>query len=338
MLLAIPHVVICTVKLVKYGWEVAAGIVVTWPWHEPWHSVRFPELINCALSTCLASTITMGSASSSQIVVFITGKLALSLLTLVEYNAGEPLLTLRSGANQGVGFECARNLLLSSPDYHVIIGSRSDKKGREALSILERQRYLKGTVEYVQIDVTSDDSVARAATRIKKSLGRVDVLVNNAGIGENPDDPPHVRLRAVLATNTVGPVLVTETFLPLLRKSPKPRIVFVSSSGGSLSGAADPQSPFYGSKTGLQFSRYRASKAALNMLLIEYDKGLRDEGFTVIGADPGLVATNFLDAAKVRSLGAPEPAVGGATVAEVIKGERDADLGRVVGRYGVSPW
>ncbi|KAL8928498.1 MAG: hypothetical protein Q9208_001732 [Pyrenodesmia sp. 3 TL-2023] len=193
-------------------------------------------------------------------------------------------------------------------------------------------------VEYIQIDVTSDDSVARAATSIEERHGRLDVLVNNAAIGENPNDPSHIRLRAVLATNTVGPVLVTETLLPLLRKSSKPRIVFVSTSGGSLSGAADPQSPFYGSKTGLQFSRYRASKAALNMLLIEYDKGLRDEGFTVIGADPGLVASNFLDAAKVRSLGAPEPAVGGATVAEVIKGERDADIGRVVGRYGVSPW
>jgi len=88
----------------------------------------------------------------------------------------------------------------------------------------------------------------------------------------------------------------------------------------------------------MQFSHYRASKAALNMLLIEYHKTLGEEGFKIMGADPGLVVTNFLNAERVRALGAPEADVGGGTVAEVVKGERDADMGRVVGRYGVSPW
>lgn len=71
------------------------------------------------------------------------------------------------------------------------------------------------------------------------------------------------------------------------------------------------------------------------MLLIEYHKTLGEEGFKIMGADPGLVVTN---AERVRALGAPEADVGGGTVAEVVKGERDADMGRVVGRYGVSPW
>ena len=74
------------------------------------------------------------------------------------------------------------------------------------------------------------------------------------------------------------------------------------------------------------------------MLLIEYHKVLGEEGFKIMGADPGLVVTNFLNAERVRALGAPEADVGGGTVAEVVKGERDADMGRVVGRYGVSPW
>jgi NAD(P)-dependent dehydrogenase (short-subunit alcohol dehydrogenase family) len=88
----------------------------------------------------------------------------------------------------------------------------------------------------------------------------------------------------------------------------------------------------------MKSSAYRTSKAALNMMLIEYDNELREERFKVMGADPGLVVTNFLDADLVKSLGAPGADVWGRTVAEVVKGERDGDLGRVVGRYGVSPW
>ena len=88
----------------------------------------------------------------------------------------------------------------------------------------------------------------------------------------------------------------------------------------------------------MQFRHYHASKAALNMLMTEYHKTLGQEGFRVMGADPGLVATNFLNAEKVRALGMPEADVGETTVAGVVKGERDADTGRVVGRYAISPW
>lgn len=198
---------------------------------------------------------------------------------------------------------------------------------------------LKGSVEAVQIDVTDEASVQSAVEQVTRDHQRLDILVNNAGIGETSTaGPPYQRLRDVLTTNTIGPVMVTDMFLDLLRKSSDPRLVLVSSSGGSLTHAADPTSPYYGSKTGMQFSHYRASKAALNMLLIEYHKTLGQERFKVMGADPGLVVTNFLNAEKVRALGAPEADVGGGTLAEVVKGERDADMGRVVGRYGVSPW
>jgi len=65
---------------------------------------------------------------------------------------------------------------------------------------------------------------------------------------------------------------------------------------------------------------------------------LQKDGFKVFGADPGLVATNFLDAEAVRKRGALEPEVGGERIATVIRGDRDADAGRVCGEYGVSPW
>ncbi|KAL8789474.1 MAG: hypothetical protein Q9195_006799 [Heterodermia aff. obscurata] len=251
----------------------------------------------------------------------------------------EKKIVLITGANQGVGYECAKNLVLSSADYHVLIGSRSLDNGHKAATEISSFPEAKGSVEAIQIDVTDEDSVNRAVDQVTRDHHRLDTLVNNAGIGEtSTGGPPYQRLRDVLTTNTIGPVMVTDKFLDLLRKSSNPRLVLVSSSGGSLTHAADPNSPYYGSKTGMQFSHYRASKAALNMLLIEYHKTLGQEGFRVMGADPGLVVTNFLNAEKVRALGAPEADVGGRTVAEVVKGERDADMGRVVGRYGVSPW
>jgi NAD(P)-dependent dehydrogenase (short-subunit alcohol dehydrogenase family) len=79
-------------------------------------------------------------------------------------------------------------------------------------------------------------------------------------------------------------------------------------------------------------------KAALNMLIVQYWGELQNEGFKVFGADPGLVATDFLNREAVKKRGAVEPEAGGERVACVVRGERDEDVGRVCGEYGVSPW
>ncbi|MCJ1434145.1 hypothetical protein MMC27_003511 [Xylographa pallens] len=237
-------------------------------------------------------------------------------------------IVLITGSNQGVGFETAKNLLLSSPDYHVLIGSRDRSKGSQAVSALEALS-IKGTVDMVQIDVTDDASVDAAAQHVLDKHGHLDVLVNNAGIfSQNPS--PREAYRAILAVNCVGALSATEAFLPLLRKSKAPRLIFVSSSTGSISYAADPTSRYYRASA----NEYRSSKAALNMLIVQYAHKLGLEGFKVFGADPGLVATNFMDAELLRKRGAVEPEVGGARVATVVKGERDADVGRVCGEYG----
>ncbi|KAL0471373.1 short-chain dehydrogenase/reductase trope [Neurospora intermedia] len=103
----------------------------------------------------------------------------------------------------------------------------------------------------------------------------------------------------------------------------------------SITHAASPASPYY-SPHGTE---YRTSKAALNILMTMYSARLKPEGVLVIGADPGLCATNFTgDAASLRNRGAAEPADGGNQVAAVIKGEKDVDAGKVIGVYGVSPW
>ncbi|MCJ1291930.1 hypothetical protein MMC34_003479 [Xylographa carneopallida] len=212
------------------------------------------------------------------------------------------------------------------------MGSRDHSKGSEAVSTLKALP-IKGTVDSVHIDVTHDASVDAEAKHVLDKHGRLDVLVNNAGIiSQNPN--PREAYRETLAVNCVGALSVTEAFLPLLRRSMAPRLVFVSSSTGSISYAADPTSRYYRASA----NEHRSSKAALNMLIVQYAHKLGDEGFKVLGADPGLVATNFMDAEQFRKRAAAEPEVGGERVATVVKGERDVDVGRVCGEYRVLPW
>jgi NAD(P)-dependent dehydrogenase (short-subunit alcohol dehydrogenase family) len=219
--------------------------------------------------------------------------------------------------------------LISSSNYHIILGSRDLTNGTEAaLALLKCP--IKGTVESVQIDVTDDDSVDAAARKVKDSFGRLDILINNAGIGARQNPSIRDAMREVLAVNVVGVVSVTEAFLPLLRKSSAPRLIFVSSTTGSITIAADPTGPLHGGGA----MDYRSSKAALNMLMVLYWNRLEQEGFKVFGANPGLIATNFHGGGRPGS----EPAVGGERIAAVVRGDRDADLGKVCTANGVLPW
>lgn len=188
----------------------------------------------------------------------------------------------------------------------------------------------------VQLDVTDDASVDAAAASVKASHGRLDVLVNNAGMFERGE--ARNVARHIFETNVIGYISVTEAFLPLLHEAPKPRLVFLSSSLGSLAHASNPESKYY-MPIGTE---YRAATAARNMLMNQYWVRLQKEGggkFLVHGADPGLVATNLADTPEqLRSRGAAEPYVGGERVTAIIRGERDADVGYVCGEYGVLPW
>ncbi|KAM0232960.1 hypothetical protein ACHAPO_007421 [Fusarium lateritium] len=243
---------------------------------------------------------------------------------------------LITGANQGVGYETAKNLLLSSVDYHVIIGSRDETKGEAAASELRSLEYIRGTVSSIQIDVTDDRSVDAAALHITSEWGRLDILVNNAGIISMASPPTREAFRSVLETNLIGALSVTEAFLPLLRKAEHmpPRLIFVTSSTGSITHAANSESPYYSGHA----TEYRTSKAGLNMLMAMYYARLKPEGFLVFGADPGLCATNFThDAESLRQRGAAEPGDGGERVACVIRGEKDEAVGNVVGVHGVVP-
>lgn len=187
------------------------------------------------------------------------------------------------GANQGLGFEAAKALATSrrGPNgeaYHVLVGSRDLAKGEKAATAINAAGGDSGgSAEAIQLDVTDAPSIAAAAAKVKAEHGRLDALVNNAGTLSQDPGGVAAALRADLEVNVLGAAAVTEAFLPLLllnsssAASPRdPRLVFVSSSMGSLAGAADPGSRYYRSVLGTSPLEYRVSKAAVNMLMLEY--------------------------------------------------------------------
>jgi NAD(P)-dependent dehydrogenase (short-subunit alcohol dehydrogenase family) len=168
-------------------------------------------------------------------------------------------IALVTGANRGLGFAAAR--ALAREGACVLVAGRDHAKAEQAAATLRDEGL---DVHPIQLDVTAPDSVAAAVTQVARDQGRLDVLVNNAGVlPEAVDGSEHEfanpdTFRATFDTNLFGAVAVTEAFLPLLRRSPLGRIVNVSTTMGSLHNQADPGSPYYQ----MIVPAYQASKAA----------------------------------------------------------------------------
>ncbi|TVZ26745.1 NAD(P)-dependent dehydrogenase (short-subunit alcohol dehydrogenase family) [Gillisia sp. Hel_I_86] len=196
---------------------------------------------------------------------------------------------LITGANKSIGYETARQLLQKG--YYIFLGSRNLENGTAAVEKLKAEGLTN--VEVVQLDVTNDDSVKSARIEIGKKTEVLDVLINNAGInGGWPQAALEASIdqfRQVFETNVYGVARVTQAFIDMLRKSPQPRIVNVSSSGCSLTLHCDPTWKYYSHKAAV----YPASKAALNMYTINLAYELRDTPFKVNAVCPGFVATDF---------------------------------------------
>ncbi len=185
-------------------------------------------------------------------------------------------VTLITGANKGIGFETARQLLALG--HTVYIGARDPERGEKAAAELGAR--------FVQLDVTDDASVSAALATIDAAEGRLDVLVNNAGIlGAGPVDGP-TALR-VFDTNAVGVVRVTEAALPLLRKSSNPTVVTISSSMGSFWAVTNPDRPEFS----VPLALYAASKSAATMLTVQYAKS--QPGIKFNALEPGTTATDM---------------------------------------------
>jgi NAD(P)-dependent dehydrogenase (short-subunit alcohol dehydrogenase family) len=198
-------------------------------------------------------------------------------------------VTLITGANKGLGLESARQL--GKMGHCVLIGARDESKGRAAVDTLRSDDI---DAHYVRLDVTDSASISQAAQFIERTFGKLDVLVNNAGVFVGAWDVPPSKLsvqdiRKNFETNVFGLIEVTQTMLPLLKKSAAGRIVNLSSILGSMAAHQDPKSGVFGMLT----MGYNASKSAVNMFTVNLAHELKKTAIKVNAAHPGWVKTDM---------------------------------------------
>lgn len=248
-----------------------------------------------------------------------------------------PKVALVTGANKGIGYATAEQL--AALGMAVVVGARDAQRGKEAAEALRAQG---AHALAVVMDVTDPTTVQAAAEEIETAFGHLDVLVNNAAItgsGQvSPMDatdqiPSRIDLdmvRAVFETNVFGVLTVTNAMLPLLRRSPAPRVVNVSSHSASLALTADPDGPFAAL---LPSAAYNPSKSALSALTVQYAHELREESILVNAVAPGFVDTDIND-----HTGLLTPAQGAAAVVELATVGSDGPTGGFFAQEGRLPW
>jgi NAD(P)-dependent dehydrogenase (short-subunit alcohol dehydrogenase family) len=201
-------------------------------------------------------------------------------------------IALVTGANKGIGFEVARQL--ARKGFHVFLGARDTKAGEAAAEKLRKEGEEDyGEITVLKIDVSKPDSIRRAAEGFSRKSDRLDTLVNNAGILLDDDKDvltitPEI-FETTLRTNTLGALLVSQAFVPFLKKSDAPRIVNVSSGGGQLANGADGCAP-----------AYCISKTALNGVTVQLAAALPK--FAVNSVCPGWVRTDMGGSNATRSV------------------------------------
>jgi NAD(P)-dependent dehydrogenase (short-subunit alcohol dehydrogenase family) len=202
-------------------------------------------------------------------------------------------IALVTGANKGIGFEVVRDL--ARKGFHVFLGARNEKAGEAAAEKLRAEGVKEeyGEITLLKIDVSKPDSIRRAAEEFSRKSDRLDTLVNNAGILLDDDKnvltaTPEI-FETTLRTNTLGALLVSQAFVPFLKKSDVPRIVNVSSGGGQLADGADGWAP-----------AYCISKTALNGVTVQLAAALPK--FSVNSVCPGWVRTDMGGSNATRSV------------------------------------
>lgn len=243
-------------------------------------------------------------------------------------------IALVTGASRGLGFATARGL--GRTGAKVIIGARDGASGSRAVEELRSEAI---EAELLVMDVTSIASVQAAAEQVRERHGRLDVLVNNAGIlpeatdGDGDGPIELTQFRKTFETNLFGPVSAVQEFLPLLKLSEGGRIVNVSSTMGSLADQLNPDSPYYG----VIVPAYQGSKAALNGFTIALAKLLRDTPIKVNSICPGWVKTD-LGGADNRAAAPMSADEGASIVVEMASVPADGPSGQFVDRDGLVPW
>ena len=233
---------------------------------------------------------------------------------------GMDTITLITGANKGLGHETARRL--REAGHTVLLAARDPDRGRAAADAL--------AVPFVRLDVIDEESVTQAASWVRAEYGRLDVLVNNAGINGPvlPIDQVTANdVATVFDTNLLGVVRVTAAFLPLLRSSANPRIVNVSSGTGSFT--LTEQNGWW--EPDHVPPVYAMSKTALTKLTIFYAHALPD--MRVNAADPGWTATDLNNFQGVQTV-----QEGTDAIVELATLPKDGPTGTYLNRHGIVPW
>jgi NAD(P)-dependent dehydrogenase (short-subunit alcohol dehydrogenase family) len=196
------------------------------------------------------------------------------------FMAQEQPVAIVTGANRGIGLEVVRQL--AQAGMTVILGARDLQKGTAAADQLMSENL---QVLPRRLDVTDADSITQLAAQVEQAFGRLDVLVNNAGIlydtWQQPSTANLETVQEAIATNTFGPWRMCEAFVPLLRRSQRGRIVNVSSGAGSIASMGD------------NTPAYSVSKAALNAFTRTLAAELKSAGILVNAVCPGWVATDM---------------------------------------------
>ncbi|MFI2661312.1 SDR family oxidoreductase [Micromonospora carbonacea] len=241
----------------------------------------------------------------------------------------EAKIALVTGANKGIGYEIAAGL--GALGFTVGVGARDGQRRETAVAKLRAA----GVDAFgVPLDVTDDASVTAAAALVEERAGRLDALVNNAGVtGDRAQIPTTVDLavmRAVVETNVLGVIRVTNAMLPLLRRSTSPRIVNMSSSVGSLARQSAAESEL---TTGPIAVAYSPSKTFLNAVTVQYVRELRGTNILINAACPGYVATDLNNFRGVRT-----PEQGAAIAVRLATLPDDGPTGGFFEDAGVVPW
>lgn len=238
-------------------------------------------------------------------------------------------VALVTGANKGIGFEIARQL--AECGFTVVLAGRDQTKIDDAITRLHGEGHdLHGVV----LDLTDISSIEAAARWIDQRFGRLDVLINNAGItlefGEQtrPSELELEKFKATYETNVFGTFAVTKAMLPLLRKSAPSRIINQSSSLGSLGKLSDPTTTYYDNN----ILGYNSSKSAVNGITVALAKDLAGEGITVNSVCPGWVRTDLGGEAAPRSVEQ------GAAIAVRLATMDNPPTGKYLDDAGEIPW
>lgn len=236
-------------------------------------------------------------------------------------------IALITGANKGLGKEIGRQLGLLG--YTVVLTARDQKAGALAAAELVAAGC---DAHAVRLEVTNSDDIVNLVSYIETTFGKLDVLVNNAGIAiewdGNPTDSD--KIRRTLEVNLIAPYAITDSLVPLLSRSEDARVIHQSSILGSI-GSAESSWEHVG---GFMSVGYATSKAGLNMLTLIQSKTLESKGIAVAAAHPGWVKTDLGTQAAPMEVGD-----GASTVVDLVTVARDQfPHGQLVHKGKRLPW